>query len=376
MINPLFLAGYKCFFEEKIELNNLTIFTGSNGTGKSSVVQSLLLFRLSIEKNIKDLNNGNYIGTTWVGNHIPLNGEYELALGTFFDIFNEKIKKDNSIKIKLDDEEIELITPENDNENHLIKPLLVNSALNINEIPFWRKKEFYYLNAERIGPRFGLISNSTDFINCGYKGEYTAQAIRESEFVKINGNRLFKGSKNEYLPGQVDEWMSYLFRGINIKVESLGTMYNQIRLRNNSISTDKFPTNMGFGISYALPIIVTGLIAQEGCIFIVENPEAHLHPKAQSNIGYFLARIAASGVKVLIETHSEHVINGIRRSMLSEQGLTNENINLFFFNDNHNQSNRITKINIAPNGNLSDFPIDFFDQVRQDLLEIFKLSKK
>lgn len=71
-------------------------------------------------------------------------------------------------------------------------------------------------------------------------------------------------------------------------------------------------TNIGFGISYVLPIIVTGLIAKPDTIMVVENPEAHLHPSAQSKIGQFLAVIAQSGVNVIVETHSDHVINGIQ----------------------------------------------------------------
>ena len=72
------------------------------------------------------------------------------------------------------------------------------------------------------------------------------------------------------------------------------------------------PTNMGFGVSYALPVITAGLLAPAGSLLVVENPEAHLHPAGQSRVGRFLAHLAASGVQVVAETHSDHVLNGVR----------------------------------------------------------------
>ena len=62
------------------------------------------------------------------------------------------------------------------------------------------------------------------------------------------------------------------------------------------------PPNTGFGFTYALPIVLDGLMAPAGSMMIVENPEAHLHPRAQSNMGYFLGRMAAAGVRIIVET--------------------------------------------------------------------------
>jgi predicted ATPase len=153
-------------------------------------------------------------------------------------------------------------------------------------------------------------------------------------------------------------------------------MSAQIKVRGSSSKSDMLATNIGFGVSYALPIIVNGLIAKKDSLFIVENPEAHLHPKGQSNIGYFLGKVADAGVKVIIETHSEHVVNGVRRALLSSKIIKPSDANIYFFNGfDEQQQLQVNLIEVESDGSLSKFPKDFFDQVNQDLGEIFKLTQ-
>ena len=137
-----------------------------------------------------------------------------------------------------------------------------------------------------------------------------------------------------------------------------------------------FSPNVGFGISYALPIVVDLLLAEEDDFVIIENPEAHLHAKAQSNMGYFIGRMASAGVRILLETHSEHIVNGIRRAIVDQKALLlPESVSIYFFSMLSNILN-IDEISIDKYGNLSNFPVDFFDQQRQDSLEIFRMQKK
>lgn len=100
----------------------------------------------------------------------------------------------------------------------------------------------------------------------------------------------------------------------------------------NNNSSRKFESyNVGFGYSYILSIIVSALIAKEGNILIIENPEAHLHPKAQLNLSYLLAKLTGNGVQVFIETHSEHIVNGFRIAALKDGfSLNNKDLNIFF----------------------------------------------
>lgn len=370
------ISGFKCFENSDFELNKITALTGSNGTGKSSLIQAILLVRLAIELNNSKSRLSNYnISTDWNDILVPLNNGYELQLGTIGDIIRENDTLDSDIKISLNNEDYLFSLPEEFDINTSLQVNLTNKFKPTKETPFWRKNEFYYLHTERLGPRHSLDINSTDFIHCGYKGEYTAQVL-----FNVSRNAKFRsamiGEKSKPFDFEVNKWLNLVCPGIIVTAAPLGTLSAQIRVSSSAAKSDMLATNIGFGISYALPIIISGLIAKKGCMFIVENPEAHLHPKGQSNIGYFLSRVASSGVKVLCETHSEHVINGIRKGVLEDNTISNNDVSIYFFNGFKENKMNIDLIEIEENGNLTKFPLDFFDQTNQDLAKIFKLINK
>lgn len=385
METELKIHGFKCFINNTFSIKDLTVLCGSNGTGKSSLIQALLLIRSAIEKNADfDDDTRCYDINKWRDDLTPLNQGYELTLGIIDDIFNVKTASGflDSITITLDDNSFIITIPdgkENDTSAD-IKPILTSiKDLSKN---FWLRKEFYYLNAERLGPRYGLTSNSMDFLHCGYRGEFCAQVLDKGQFLKIPEERRYKSSKGENLPQQLDAWLNSICPGTSVKSTPLGSMSAQIELRNASVNNYISAPNLGFGVSYSLPIIINGLIAKEGSVYIVENPEAHLHPKGQSNIGYFLGKIAVAGVKVIIETHSEHVVNGIRRAVLElddaieiENGFY-KNIDIYFFDGyDFETTNIMEPILISSTGDLNQFPKDFFDQVQQDMSELFKMQQ-
>jgi len=374
METNLRISGFKCFADQNFILKNITLLTGSNGTGKSSLIQALLLARLSIEKNLRHHNEQDYLlSEEWNDILIPLNNGYQLKLGNIYDIIRDKDSKENLIIIGLDNETYKFGIPDNYEENTSVKVSFEQSSKS-ETIPFWRKKEFYYLHTERLGPRHSLEVNFTDFIHCGYQGEYTAQVLVNIA-QKVGFTSAMLNDKTMKLEQFVNYWLDSVCPGITISAVPISTMSAQIKVRGNSNKSEMLATNIGFGVSYVLPILVNGLIAKKDSLFIVENPEAHLHPKGQSNIGYFLGKVAEAGVKVVVETHSEHVVNGLRRALLSSSILETSDANIYFFNGfDENEKMDVKTINIESNGNLTDFPIDFFDQTRQDLLEILKLS--
>lgn len=129
------------------------------------------------------------------------------------------------------------------------------------------------------------------------------------------------------------------------------------------------PANIGFGLTYAFPIIVAGLLAKKEQVLVIDSPEAHLHPLGQSKIGYFLGVIAAAGVQVIVETHSDHVLNGIRLAV-AKKAISNESVGIHFFSSsNSGEENRpkIVSPQVDVNGSLSEWPSGFFDQTDKDL---------
>ena len=152
----------------------------------------------------------------------------------------------------------------------------------------------------------------------------------------------------------------------------MGSQSFKVIVRDNTHNVNTDSTNIGFGISYALPILVGALLARDNSWLVVENPEAHIHAKAQSNMGFFLGMMAAAGMRVVAETHSEHIVNGIRRAAIVSERLKPEEVNIYFFKGK-SESELIT---VDRYGNLSDFPVDFFDQSRQDMLEIINKTRE
>ena len=126
------------------------------------------------------------------------------------------------------------------------------------------------------------------------------------------------------------------------------------------------PQNTGFGLSYTLPIFVACLAAPENGLVLIENPEAHLHPAAQSKFAAFLAMIVSSGVQIILETHSDHIINGVRKAVRAKV-INKQNALIYFFRQAENtEQDKVTRIEIDGKGNLTDWPKGFFDQLDDD----------
>lgn len=361
-MRQLRIQGYKCFVDQTISLNQLTVLAGSNSAGKSSVIQALLLMRQAVDRKIFD------IGTA----EIALNDIYALRLGTYDDIINEA---SNDIRISLDGNTYTMPFPDERAEQYAAQMLLSDS---VNPSPsIIRDKEFRYLNSERLGPRDIAHFRQETFVTCGYQGETTAQAILQTEkrMTDVDTARLCPGSTQTKLRMQIDTWLDYLFPGTVITVEPRGSLHGQIMVKDTMRGVVKSAPNIGFGISYALPIIVEALLATPSTMLIVENPEAHLHPSAQTKMGYFLARMAQAGVVTIIETHSDHLINGIQiaaANRVTDCDIVTIN---FFRRDDHTPEMMIEQIALNPKGELSKWPRGFFDQAQVDFAELFRARK-
>lgn len=363
-MDTLEIKGFKRFENIKVPLNRITLLTGSNGTGKSSVIQSLLIYR-----NYVEANDFQPVGRQV---RISVNDERRLLLGDFDELVNEHAA---GVEIRLNGAGIDLDSAADDSRQVVASPSIEEPFLSV---PFMLNPEFRYLNAERIGPRSDLRISQVPqpFLSSGERGELAGNALLNASmtFPKLEPSRFCPGNEASNFSIQVDAWMGYIFSDMSVKPERLTQEYCRVVLRGHHYGGYVAAPNTGFGITYALPVIIDGLAASEGSMLIVENPEAHLHPKAQSNIGFFLGMMAAAGVKVLVETHSEHVVNGVRRAVLFADGISYKDLSVCFFPQDPD-SEVFTHITMDERGNLSDFPVDFFDQVRQDMLEIMRLGK-
>lgn len=346
------IKGYKCWKTATVfNLNKMTVLTGANAAGKSSVIQSLILFHqaslIPAEKEI-------------VISDIDLNDEnYALELGEMDDVISKD--GDGVVELTLGDANIQFGVDMNANvfDNAIIGSTSLSSSA-------VATTAFYYLNADRLAPSMNNLRIDTrKSIDCGCHGQYTANVLHQHWYDEVDTNKKKTQARDGSFFIHLDEWVDYIFPGVTVRVEENAKAY--ITYISTSLTSSSKAPNVGFGITYALPIITQALLAPNGAWLVVENPEAHLHAKAQSNIGYFLGVMAASGLKVVVETHSEHIVNGIRRAVVSRDTLlSNEDVNVYYCQkDGDGLKN--TRIGIEPNGDLSLYPTDFFDQVSQDL---------
>ena len=376
------IKNFKCFKDVSIELNKLTVFAGGNGNGKSTAIQSLLYLRRTIEHCGKWYSHNDekfYDYKDVNGLNVELNESYCLALGT-----NESVLPLNSsefivtLGISSRDETFSVNYEVGDKKELFLTPQDVENTVDKFEAIF--ANSFYYLNAERIGPRVKQAVKFYDYPNTGHKGEYTAQILGDTNFsykYEVPDSRRFNGFESPRIEQQLNAWLSYILPGVKVTASyDLNLMTAQIKVENKFTKNEPvFATNIGFGISYVLPIIVSGLIADRDSFFIVENPEAHLHPYAQSKIGEFLSIIAESGVRVIIETHSDHLLNGIQLAVASKKIDKNSAVINYFSVDKEFDQPHIQPIEINQRGELSAWPKGFFDQSQRDFAELFKLRK-
>jgi predicted ATPase len=206
--------------------------------------------------------------------------------------------------------------------------------------------------------------------NLGLSGEYTAEVINK-RLNTLTDFQLEEGSEPQTFSKIFDHWISIL----------LGENY---RIRSNSLDKDKFKISVqeiksghefslnqvGFGISQILPIITLLLTSKRDEIILIENPEVHLHPKLQSLFVDLSIFVLENGRKLVIETHSEHIINRLRYRIKQTPSLK-EKINILFFEKNE-EGIIYSDIEITKEGRLAHWPENFFDQTYNDLLGLIE----
>ncbi len=360
MISSLRLINFKKFEDQLLEFKPLTLISGLNSTGKSSVLQSFLLLRQSYQQNLLP-NTG-----------LALNGEL-VNIGTAQDAFYENGKENLiAVEISLENGKYEWVfryDPDQKDED----------VLNIKSEPLYFyqsnlfSNNFHFLQAERIGPRsFNEISDYK-VRRCrqiGTRGEYTAHFlyIYGREPIPIE-NLSYPEAKSMDLIDQVEAWMREVSPGIRIEIKANPEM-GLVNIQYFYGESNRYrATNVGFGITYTLPIIVAILSSYPGTLILVENPEAHLHPRGQAKMGELLALAASCGVQIVIETHSDHVLNGIRLAVHGGK-IKPEDVQLHYFQRQEKQGQALTKVvspRIDRNGRIDRWPDGFFDEWEKSL---------
>jgi predicted ATPase len=371
MIRALNVTNFKRFRSARLELGPLTVLTGANGAGKTSMLHALLLTR----------RGGQHPRPTT----IALNDDDGLQLGEGADVLNWEAE---TSEIRFEYETLagqqlrwSFNVPD---ERALHLPLVESPAPSVVEPFTTSNRAFSYISAERYGPRdaLGASSAAVSDLGVGCYGQYVAQVIAvlgREEVAKLRQTCAPLGDVDlADLLHQTEWWTRRIVRPVELQAEWFpNSMVTRLRFKTPGIRSEwTRPPNMGFGVSYALPVIVAGLLAPPSGLLIVENPEAHLHPAGQSEIGRFLARVAADGVQVVVETHSDHVLNGIRHAVAApDHPMVAEQAKIMFFLAESDPRGVFLNLDISSSGAVSGWPDGFFDQFDRDLRALADLQR-
>lgn len=389
MIHSLRLKNFKPFKDQTLEFRALTLLSGFNGTGKSSVLQSLLLLRQSYQQRVLQQGllalNGDFVRIGTAQDALFDGAEEEFISFELFVKLQEKMIWEWRFAY---DQKADVLQT----ENVIIAPEIDNFCL------FGDK--FHYLQAERIGPRnvYEMADNMVrQHFQLGTAGEYTAHFLSLFGNCNINTVGLQKKdiqashqtieyqncenskqlphpkAKSFELKDQVEAWMGEISPGTRISITSntdidlISTQYSFAV--GNDISNKYRATNVGFGITYSLPIVVALLASPPGTLILLENPESNLHSRGQTKMGELIALAASSGIQVVVETHSDHLLNGIRLAVHGGKLKPND-VQLHYFQRQEKKGQTFTNVvspRIDRNGRIDKWPDGFFDEWENSL---------
>ena len=377
-MKKIVIKNFKCFEEQEVNFKNLTILAGANGSGKSTVIQILLLFLQSSKKhNFGELLlNGYYIEAGTAGNILYENAKEDyISFELFFDngknlLYKYNIKNRDSRILELEykkniDSEDEVLVKKASSEIVKRTTGLLEDFLQLD-----------FISADRYGPKLVYKTNNEDD-SIGKYGEFVPYIIDQYKLDILENKKVYFNSDiaNSSLITEINNWLGYILDGVRIDTEVINNVnISMLKMTNypQTILDYKSPTHMPYGASYVLPIILGCLLHSESGYkkVIIENPEAHLHPSAQSKLGKFLAKMAYAGVQIIIETHSDHIINGIRIAIKNKEISNNDVIFNSFSKGEELGENFVEEISIDENGRLNKWPEGFFDQYEKDMMEL------
>ena len=402
-ITKIAVKGFKSIAEEReIDIRPLTILAGANSSGKSSIMQPLLMLKQTLEApydpgplkidgpNVQFTEVEQFLSALTdskktdrfqirVETCVP---DFSYAVGTTFK------KGENRIEL------VEMTAEERIKNNH------TSSSERLTLYPEMVSEEIKSaIEQHSIPKNFDGVKRFRCFLVFGSKDSYAFFTITpnlESNILNsihlpgLRGNpeRIYKltstgpqypGTFENYAASTIHEWQETKDERLKTVINALQTLgltgivgtkrvgdvgievqVGRSQYKNTDETDMVNIADVGFGVSQVLPVVVALTAAEQGRLVYLEQPELHLHPRAQVALAQVLADAAKRGVRVVVETHSSLLLLGIQ-TLVAEGDLSPELVKLHWFTRSEDGATEVNSVDLDEAGTYGDWPVDFDD---------------
>jgi predicted ATPase len=427
-ITRISLSGYKSFFNKcSIDILPLTILAGTNSSGKSSIMQPLLLMKQTLEESYNPgtllLNGAN---VKFTSTDQILSFKNNKAMQNYFDVgveindetstftFEKQKNKPgfqlSKMELKKEGYKEELFNPNMTSAELLesapitteeFKQSLSNLSESLSGSEISISKERFMLKLGLTYHGINVFSRNISYIDNylyemlhlpGLRGNPERNYPTTATESDVNSN--LPGTFEKYVASIITQWQDSKNKNKLSKLENAlqtlkltnGIKTKQINdtevgifvARANNKSNEDFVSiaDVGLGVSQTLPILVALIYAKPKQIVFIEQPEIHLHPRGQYALAILLVEAANRGVKVIVETHSSLLIRGIQ-TQIAKEAISHEIVALNWFSrDLDNGATTVVKAELDEYGTFGDWPEDFDDIALEADMEYLNAVEK
>lgn len=402
-IGGLSVENYKSFYERaSIAIGQVTVLSGANSSGKSSIMEPLLLLKQTLDAATDpgplELDGPNVSFTSFMGQMVSRGGSDVIHIGVSstsgFSVNVEYMKpRGRPVRIRkqtvVDGDNVVVLTEQMSHTRlsqalpEQVQMIAKTAPRTIGKLRFKVKRNRCFLDAALEGTRFSLPLYPFG----GFDGSPLLEEIRGLLHVpasRYNLDRLrfasgeitsFAGEFDDYTASILYYWQtsrSPKLQGVIEDLRLLGVARRlSVKAKSDvelalsiAVTDDSKPTtdieDVGFGVSQILPVIVALQAAADGRIVYVEEPESHLHPRAQHALALVIAKAAKRGARIILETHSPLLILGLQEAVATDQ-IESSQTQLHWFSLDSQGHSHIRSGHITPEGALEDWPADFSD---------------
>ncbi len=236
----------------------------------------------------------------------------------------------------------------------------------------------YYLGPLREYPRRSYSWSGQQPQDVGRRGELAVPALLASGSSKTI--QRGKGHKRQSLEQRVAEWLRYLGLIHDFRLHPIAENRKdyEVRVRRSPAAPEVLITDVGFGVSQILPVLVLCYYAPVGSTIILEQPEIHLHPSVQAGLAdVFIDAIKTRKLQIIVESHSEHLLRRLQRRIAEEkEQIKNEDAALYFCHIDKKGKSQLTPLPIDLFGNITNWPANFFGDEMGDLVAMTEASMR